>query len=633
MFDTIPDTVVGVRAFFRAADSEYERNVARKATNYHDVIINYQSAIRSAERLIDQGQKVGLEPEVMGHAFYQIGRAYQRMGFHFESNVHFQILQERFPEAYPYTPDSYFYQGLNNLALNKNQEAVSSFNEFLVRDGDPNLTGPAHYHLADAFFNLKRFVEAKTEFDKGRRLTPKYADDRPLLLFHMSETYYENAEFDVARVLYRTLLDRYPEKSYTKLVGLRLGDFLRDEGKEDEALAVYRQVIKNAPVEIRLRGKLRIADILGNHPVGNDYQEAIKLYDAVYDEGGRGPVAQEALLRKALVLTLHGKHQEAIDTFEKLASEFPKSPFNRQNLIRANIEDNLKALVDRQFLAGKDWDVAKLYTRYRDNYFPRFPFPYTVFQVGMAYEHLGLYDEALGLFNEVLRDKPGAITTLVELQKARTRFERDDLGKAEELLLKFIKAHPRDVYSTDARMLLGQAYAEGRRYQDAVNAFRIVVQDFERGHDPVLGESIAQAYFELGKVYKELGRNKEALDAFQATVDNFHHPIEGPNVPDFVSRAQFFIGDMLYELGQNQEALDAYQQAITRYGDHERAPWARYQMGLIYRRMGNDKKALDMFNDLVELAKVRPGELWESLARQNQRDLATKLDYQNYLKQ
>ncbi|HEX9843691.1 MAG TPA: hypothetical protein VGC20_13115 [bacterium] len=56
-------------------------------------------------------------------------------------------------------------------------------------------------------------------------------------------------------------------------------------------------------------------------------------------------------------------------------------------------------------------------------------------------------------------------------------------------------------------------------------------------------------------------------------------------------------------------------------------------MGLIYRRIGEDRRALDAFNSLVELAKARPGELWESLARENQRDLAAKLDFQNYLKQ
>jgi len=626
VFDTVPNTLLGVRALFRASDAQYERNVVERSSNFHDVIINYQAAIRSAE-------KAGYETELIARAFFQTGRAYQRMGFHNESTVHYDILQERFPDNYPYTQDSYYYEGLNDLALQKYPEAVQTFNEFLVRDGDPELTGPAHYQLGDAFFNLKRYVEAKTEFDKGRRLAADYADSRPLLLFHLGEAYYENAEFDVARVLYRTLLERYPEKSYTKLVGLRLGDFLREEGKEDEALKVYRQVIDKAPLEIRLRGKLRIANVLGNRPNGEDAREAVRLFDEVLAEGGASLVAQEALLRKGLTLTLHGQHQAAVDAFEKLASDFPKSPFNRDNLILANIEDNLKSLVDRESLNQKFWDVAKLYTRYRDRYFPRFPYPYTVFEVGKAYQRLGLYDDAAGLYDTVLRDKPGALASLLEYQKALANFERDNLGKTEELLLKFIQTRKADPYTIDARMLLGRMYATGRRYEEAVNAYRILVQDFERTQDPLLGEAVAEVYFELGQVYKELGRSKEALDAFQAAVANFHHPIQGANVPNFVILAQFRVGDMLFELGQDRDALAAYEASIAQYPDHERAPWARYQMGLLYRRLGDDRKALDEFNSLVDLAKIKPGELWESLARQNQRDLAAKLDFQNYLKQ
>jgi tetratricopeptide (TPR) repeat protein len=626
VFDSSPGSLLGVRAYFRAADAQYEQVVAANGNNFHDVIINYQSAIRSAER-------VGYETELIPRAFFQIGRAYQRMGFHNESNVHFEILQERFPTTYPYTPDSYYWHGRNDLELGKYAEAVKDFNEFLVRDGDPDLTGPAHYNLGDAFYDLKRYVDAKAEFDKGRRLSPDYANSRPMLLFHMGEAYYENAEFDVARVIYRNLLDHYPEKSYTKLVGLRLGDFLREEGNEAEALKVYRQVIENAPTEIRLRGKLRIADVLGNRPVGDDFEQALKLYEEVAAEGKGTPVAQEALLRKALTHTLHGQFQAAVDTFEALASEYPDSPFNRENIVRANIDDNLKSLVDQEFRKEQFWDVAKLYTKYRERYFDKFPFPYTLFEVGKAYQRLGLYDEAAGMYDGLLSDTPGTLASLVEYERAHAYFDRDNLGKTEELLLKFIQEHKSDPYSVDARMLLGKVYVTGRRYQDAMNAYRILAQEFERTQDPQLGESIAEVYFDLGNVYKELGRNKDALDSYQAAVANFHHPIQGSNVPEFVILSQFRIGDMLYELGQDRDALTAYQHAIDLYQNHERAPWARYQMGLIYRRMGEDRKALDEFNSLVELSKSRPGELWASLAQENQRDLAAKLNFQNYLKQ
>jgi TolA-binding protein len=626
VFDTAPTSLLGIRAFFRAADAQYEQRVAEGATNFHDVISTYQSAIRSAETR-------NYETELVPHAFFQIGRAYQQMGFHFESNVHYRILQDRFPDHDAFTPDSFYYEGLNFLAMDKYEEAASSFRTFLERDGDPGLVGPGRYHLGDAYFNLKRYVEARTEFDRGREISPNYADARPLLIFHMGETYYENADFDVARLFYQTLLDRYPDKSYTKLVGLRLGDFLREEGKEDEALKVYRQVVANAPLEIRLRGKMRIASVLGQRPVGEDEREALTLYEEVITEGEGLLVQQEALLRKGLTLTLHGINQEAIDTLAKLAVEHPQGPYTRDNLIRANIEENLKAMVDRLYQERKHWEVAKVYTRYRDAYFRRFRFPYATFQVAHAYQELGLYDEAIGLYDEMLRVGAGSLASLVKFQKARAYLEKDDLGKSEAQLLAFIAEHEGDPYLTDARMLLGKLNFIGRRYEEALKAYRILVVEFERTKEPRLGEAIAEVHFELGQIYKELGRNKEALDSYQEAIANFHHPIQGPSVPEFIKLSHFALGDMLFELGQDREALEAYEHAISLYGDHDRAPWARYQIGLIFRRGGEDEKALAAFNTLVELAKVRPGELWEALAKENQRDLAGKLEYRNYLKQ
>ena len=626
VFDTAPNTLVGVRAYFRAADAQYEDLKAQKATNYHDVIINFQAAIRAAEQI---GYRTGLIPS----SLFKIGRAYQRMGFFFESNVHYQILQTDYPDYFPFTPDSYYFQGVNYLEMGKFQDGVNSFQRFLASEGDDSLQGPAHYRLGDAYYNLKKFVESKTEFDKGREIAPAYPDDYPLLLFHMSEAFYENADFDVARILYQKLLDRYPEKSYTKLVGLRLGDFLREEGKEVDALRIYRLVVKNAPVEIRLRGKVRIANLLASHPTGNDYKESLKLYDEVLAEGEGRVIYQEALLRKGLTMTLHGLNQGAIDAFEKLKNEFPEGPYARENLLKNNIEENLKSMVDRFYHQKKYWDVVKVYTHYRDRYFGSFRFPFTLLQVGDAYRHLGLYAEAITLYGVLKKLGDATLIPIAEYQTARAYLEKDDLGAAEQTLLRFIQRRKKDIYQVDARMMLGKVYSTGRRYQDALKAFNILANEYKRSHDPVLGESIAEVYFELAQIYKELGRDKDALDNFLAAVDNFHHPIQGASVPEFIILSHFQTGDMFYALGQDQDAIDAYQRAVSLYGDHPKGPWAQYQIGLTYRRMGEDRKALQVFDSLVELAKLRPGELWEPLSRESRRDLTNKLGYQDYLNQ
>ena len=85
---------------------------------------------------------------------------------------------------------------------------------FLERDGDPALQAAAYYTIGDALYNLRRYAEAKRDFDRARRADPDYPKNFPVLLFRMGETYYENAEFDIARTIYRELLERYPAKPY-----------------------------------------------------------------------------------------------------------------------------------------------------------------------------------------------------------------------------------------------------------------------------------------------------------------------------------------------------------------------------------------------------------------------------------
>lgn len=626
VFNANTKSKLGIRAYFRAADAEYEQLQRRGASNYHSLIINYQTAIRAAEA-------AGYETDLIPRAFFQIARAYQHMNFHGEADVHFRILQTRFPDNEIYTADSYFYQGQSFSKMGKFEDSVRIMREFLERDGDPGLLAPAFYTIGDSLYSLGRFPEARRDFDRARRLDPEYPKDHPVLLFRMGETYYENAEFNLARTIYRELLERYPAKPYSKLVGLRLGDFLREEGKESDALRIYRQVVENAPLEIKLRGKMRIANIFSRRPVGDDYKQALTAYDEVIAEGGKRPVVGDALMRKALTLTLHNRNREAIATFMQLTESYPASPFVRRKIAKTNLAENLKALVDKLFSAEEYWEVVKVYSKFRNPHFQNFSYNITLFQIARAYHFLGLYDEALRQYDSINGREPGPLVPLIEFQKAKTHADRDDLGQAEEALLKYIRTYPDDRYITDARMLLGKVYFEGRRYQDALDAYRIVQRDFEKDSDPKLLEALPQVFYQQGNIHKELGQLKNAEDAYKAAVENFHHPLQGETVPEFIVLSQFFVGDVLFDMAQDAEAISAYQAAIARYPDHEKTPWARFQIGVIHRRNDRERDALEIFNGLVELAKTQPGELWETLAKENQRDLVNSLGFQDYLKQ
>ena len=188
VFKARPRSKLGIRAYFRAADAEFELLKRRRARNYHNVIINYQAAIRAADT-------AGYDTQLIPHAIFRIARAYQLMNFHNEADVHFRILQDRFPDNDTYTVDSYFYQGQSYIRTRRFEDSIRASREFLERDGDLVLQAPAYYTIGDALYNLGRYAEAKRDFDRARRADPDYPTDHAVLLFRMGETYYENAEF------------------------------------------------------------------------------------------------------------------------------------------------------------------------------------------------------------------------------------------------------------------------------------------------------------------------------------------------------------------------------------------------------------------------------------------------------
>ena len=291
---------------------------------------------------------------------------------------------------------------------------------------NPRFLAETHYRMAQAYYHLDRPIIAKEHFDSARDLDPQYVLEDPTLLFHMGETYYENADFMTAREAFRALLERYPKQDFTKLVALRLGDFLRDEGKEEQAIRAYEKAINSYSREIVLLGKLRIANIQATRPYSDEYLEAIDLYDEIVRLYPDAPQSEEALLRKGLTLTLYGMYKPAIEELEKYQEKHPLSPYVRRGVVRENIDENLKGLIDDQFQRQELLELIANYRDYKAKYLLNFRFDSTLFQVAVAHQRLGFYEEALDLLKFLDSRVQGTMLELTRLQTALALVEKGD---------------------------------------------------------------------------------------------------------------------------------------------------------------------------------------------------------------
>ena len=631
---------LAARALFRIGDTIYTMLERRIGNNYHQAIEAYKTAIRitqDAEKFAQENGETFATTSLLPHAILRIGRAYQKMNFQHEADVYFKILRDRFSNSIQ-ANEANFWQGMSGIEQRQWENSITNFKEYLRSTPQPKYFGVTHYKMAQAYYQLERYITAREFFDIARNVDKEYVKDDPTLLFHMGETYYENADYVTAREIFQLLLQKYPKADFSKLVALRLGDFLRDEGKEDEAIQAYKKAISSYKREIALLGKLRIANIQAKRPYTEEHLEAIKVYDEIARLYPETPQAEEAMLRKGLTLTLYGSYEDAIKSLELFMEKYPQNVYVLKNVIQENIDENLKGLIDSYFRQNDTLALVSAYSDYKAKYLFDFRFNTTLFQTAVAHRKLQFFDEALDILRFLETRSGGTISELVQLEKARTQLEKEDLTEARNTIARFLKHSPESPYDSETRQLLARIYRKQKSYPKALLVYKQTIQKYNQNKKPLLAEIVPELYYDLGELHEETGNFVEAGKAFQGAISSYKHPLDHKDTPEYIIKSHFLSADMHKKAHNYETALKTYQNAISLYGDKkskeiiELVFWATYHIGTIYSRQDKDQKALTIFKKLM-IEKTGEGQLWKKLAKENHHTISRKLAYDNYLKE
>jgi tetratricopeptide (TPR) repeat protein len=210
------------------------------------------------------------------------------------------------------------------------------------------------------------------------------------------------------------------------------------------------------------------------------------------------------------------------------------------------------------------------------------------------------YDDAVRVYNEVIRRKPGYFDALYGLGWALNEAKR--YPEAVSPLTKALEVEPG---SAKTLFELGYALRHVKRYDEAIARFRAALvtkpdyvealyqigwinNDRERYSAAVseLNRAInarnqyPEAYAEVGYSYKKLGRYAEAEAAYRQAVT------QKPGYSD----AHVSLGDLyFYNLKKYKEAADSYERGLGADTDNATA---LYNLGWSYNDLGNYNRAL-----------------------------------------
>jgi len=646
VFNFTPDSETGVRAAFRAADSYYQWEQAQGDQMNVDFVVNqYKEAINAA-LVADKGY------EDIPRAYYNMGRALLAKKYYSDAFNQFEIILQFYPES-AFSADSLFNQGLIHLSMSRYQKSIDTLNQFIKENGMAPQVALAYYKIGESEFQLKRFKKAKHNFDRAWSMNGAYMKTDAELMFHMGEAYFENRDYNTARAIYEQLIDLYPNESFSNLVAIRIGDFLRTEDKPNDAIKAYERAIVQYTKELLLIGKMRIANLKAQMPEKVPFTEALKIYDFIITEHPLSDQVEEARLRKGLTLSLFHRFPEAVAELEDFCKKYPKNLYVKNRIIYDRILNTITDYITHYYQKAKYLDALGVYEQYERKYYLRpnesacfgTSDPYQVkvepkferaplFLIADSYHRLGLHDKALVTMDQVLRDPNDPLASLVMNLKGKILMAKGMADEAQKVYGKFIVKHPSHTYTPEVKKALGDAYYEVHKFDRVDRAIRIYTQtikDYQESNDPLEREIIPACWFALGNVYQAIGQYDNAIKSYQSALNTYEHPLQDDDVRPYIMETYFILGNLYYELNQMPEALAIYNKAIDLFPESEKTPWAKYQKGQIFVKGNKKDKALKIFEELEQQAVEHPDALWGPLAQESRKAMINDLKFDSYL--
>ncbi len=648
IYNFSPDTEIGVRANFRSADSLFQhqqKNQERGGERF--VNQEYKAAINSA-LIADLGY------EDIPRAYYNIGRNYLSQKFYEDAYNQFEIIVQNYPES-PYSKNALFHQGVIHLNMERYDKCIELLERYVEENQKSPIIHAAYYKIGEAQFQLRQYKNAKENFEKAWSLNADYMKRDAELMFHMGEAYFENQDYQTARALYEELIDLFPREVFSNLVAIRIGDFLREEEKYNDAIRAYEKAINNYPKELLLIGRMRIANILADRPGKKEYKKALDIYNFIITKHVLSDQLEEAMLRRALTLSLFNHFSDAISSMEGFCERFPNNIYVKNNIIHDRILDTIKKYIADYYYQGKYLDGLGVYEQYEKQYFKRpnlskcfhskpgeglkqiverLALKAPLFLISDSYYRLGLYDKALEVNKTILKDIKDPLTPLVLFNQGKIFDAKDQPEKAQQEYAKFINAFPEHIYTPLVKKALGDSYFKVHKADRITRAIRIYLQtirDYQDSEKMLEREIVPACWFALGNLYQGIGQYDDSINAYKNVLNFYEHPLQSKNVEEYLVDTHFILGNMYLELNQLPEAMDAYNTAIRLFPDSDKTPWAKYYKGEIFIKNNQKDKALAIFEKLIEESKKQPDALWGPLAEESHKAILNDLQFDKYL--
>jgi len=492
---------------------------------------NYAGAIETIEKMPKRNPKI--DEAYQRLAYFRGLEYFTELKFNeaivmFDKSLDYQIYDKDIAAL------CYYWKAEANMRLNKTDDAIAQFKEFVNSTGSVSLEeyGKAHYNLGYAYFDKKQYALANSWFRKFE-MQPGFENTAILndALNRIGDCYYIDKEFGPASEYYKKAADIGEiEADYTLYqMALSFG------GQKDYQKKIWslRRLVNDYP-ESEYIGNAHFEIGRTYHTSLNNADSAKYYYDRLINNYPNSSMKKAAMSSLGAIYFNQRDYNKALDIFKQVLAEYPNTEeAQRANhmireiyLAQGNSDGYIEEYGDTMSEDEQDsimWSVARdLYGKeeYNDalsaltKYLTKFPNGNYFIEANYFKAELHFYfdekDAALVCYRVVADASRGSYTEESTIKAASILFDNEDWENAFDY---YQKLYPlAENKSTKLLAAVGRLRCSYnlKDWDNVISAASDIIEN-EKSND----EQRRESHYKMAKAYYAKENNIRALGLFE----------------------------------------------------------------------------------------------------------------------
>jgi tetratricopeptide (TPR) repeat protein len=495
---------------------------------------NYKEALV----LLEKNKSIENKPAYQKVAFYRGLELYTDGKFQEAASMFSKSIDE--PKDAKFLARATFWKGETEYVLGSYKNAALSFKQFtgMTQAASTPEFKNCNYNIAYSYFKLKEYDEAGNYFEKQ---IEKVKDDKA----HLNDSYLRLADCRFVNSRYTPALE-----AYNKVIDLKSFDsdyayfqkaicygFLSKNNEKIEELNSFLQLYPKSPYRDDALFEL------GNTYVAEKKSDlAIQTYDRLNTEFKKGSFTSKAILRQGLVYYNSDKDELALVKFKKVTAEFPKTPEALEAVATARLIYVDSGRVDEYASWVRTLDFVAVSNAELDN---------DTFESAEKQYLQNNTNQAISGCSNYISKFPSGINSLkANFYLAQSYFADGQESKSIPNY-EYVIREPRSEFTEQSLVRLAQIHLKNTDYPKAI---------------PVLSRLESEADFPQNKTYAQSNLMKCYYDKkdYNNSVVYAEKVLSNPKTDDGVrSDAQIIVARAAIQTGDEANARTAYDKLQT----------------------------------------------------------------------